>query len=245
MSNQTLHDLAEDYARGILTKAAYRSSRARLIQGIVAGRIPVKPIDYAPPLRPVADRETTAPTVQRKQDRTQIRSDLTVIGKPETAPNRAATEPPQTAGNKKLPLAFISFGAAAVLLLIVAAVLFYPKPPSTAEKTGAETKTVVTSDAKRSGLAGERLLADFLTAKNWSGESMDNFATSWSNLTHEERSAAARTKRMQRMNDSIYKQFLEEKALASIDSDRALSKQQRLIEFAEAIGISDARLVIE
>ena len=50
---------------------------------------------------------------------------------------------------------------------------------------------------------------------------------------------------MQRMNDSIYKQFQEDKAFASIDSEMAIMKQQRLIEFAEAFGINDARLKID
>lgn len=48
-----------------------------------------------------------------------------------------------------------------------------------------------------------------------------------------------------RMVDSIYKQFREGKALASVNAEMALMKQQKLIEFANAIGINDSRLVIE
>ena len=50
---------------------------------------------------------------------------------------------------------------------------------------------------------------------------------------------------MQRMHDSIYKQFLEEKALSSIDSEKAALKQEKLIEFAKAIGMDDSRLILE
>jgi hypothetical protein len=50
---------------------------------------------------------------------------------------------------------------------------------------------------------------------------------------------------MQSLKAAIYKQFLEGKALASIDSEKATFKQQQLIEFAKAIGINDSKLIID
>jgi hypothetical protein len=52
------------------------------------------------------------------------------------------------------------------------------------------------------------------------------------------------TKRMQRLHDSIFKQFLEANAMSSINKEKAIIKQKRLIKFAEAIGIDDSRLTL-
>ena len=127
--------------------------------------------------------------------------------------------------------------------------LFYPKPPSATNQTIVSASNAKTIEEEKGNgnvsKAGEDLIAKFLTEKNWSEENLDSFVESWTSLTDEERNAAAQTKRMQRMSSSIYKQFLEEKALASIDSEKSIMKQQKLIDFANALGIVDSRLVIE
>ncbi len=250
MSTQTLRALAKDYARGAINKEKYRKSRADLIQGIIAGNIPVKVINYAPPLDLPDDEEITETAQREKRDasKTELRPEQPAAKKTPSAP--APTPKPQprpVAEEKKSPILFVTVSACVVILLVIAVILFYPKPPgATKEQTVATDDSSVPEQTGESGnMAGETLLADFLKERNWSEDSLDSFISSWSSLTNEERNTASQTKRMQRMNDSIYKQFLEEKALASIDSEKAIMKQQKLIEFAEAIGISDSRLVLD
>ena len=148
----------------------------------------------------------------------------------------------------------IIVSAVIVISLIIAVFLFYPKPPgATPEPISSEQLTITPTNSAQSdaaavmntNMAGESLIADFLTEKNWTEDGLDKFITEWSALTYEEQDSAKQTKRMQRMHDSIYKQFLEEKALESIDSEKAIMKQEKLIEFATAIGISDSRLSID
>ena len=249
MSDKTLRQLAKGYATGILSKEEYRKFRTKLIQGIVEGSIAVKAIDYAPPLDLQAEEEITERASRGNTETTQI--------KPEQQPtsnNAKPTTPAPAASDtqeKKSPVTFIAISAAIVTLLIIAVVLFYPKPPQNQTQNVTQSAT---SEDKSSQLGqtnenvaskAETLLADFLTENNWSEESLSNFEIAWSNLTNEERNAVSDTKRMQRMNDSIYRQFLEEKALASIDSKKAIMGQRKLINFASSIGITDSRLIVE
>lgn len=249
MSNQTLRELAKDYARGIIDKEDYRKSRAELITGITTGQVPVKIIDYPPPLMP-SDGDDQAITEGLERDGTEITSPSVKKPKPVNQSTTSSPKPssPASQPNKKSPVVFITISAVIVVLLITGVVLFYPKPPETdsLNTTSKEATEASTNIAVSTGnMPGESLIADFLSEKNWSEDSLNTFVTSWSALTEDQRSTAKQTKRMQRMHDSIYKQFLEGKALASIDSEKAISKQQKLIEFAAAIGISDSRLVID
>ena len=241
MTTQTLRGLARDYARGTIDKETYRKSRSALIKDIVDGQVTVKAIDYLPPLASPADEITTR-TIER--DRTEIRPQTKPAPKQASA---KATPKPQPVPDKKLPWLFIGVSTTVVIILIITVVLFYPKPPNTTTQTIVQSTNATTLENYDSNVssAGEDLIGNFLRQKNWNEESLDNFVSQWTALSAEERLSASQTKRMQRMMSSIYKQFLEEKALASIDSEQAISKQKKLIEFASAIGINDSRLVIE
>lgn len=240
MSTQTLRGLARDYSRGTIDKEKYRKSRSELIKSIIAGQVDVKAIDYLPPIKP-AEEEATTDTVQRDRSHTEIKPEQVATSK-KSNPIIQKTAPKN---ENKSPWLFISISTLVVILLIVLVVLFYPEPPKTTTKMIVGTSTANTLEESSTSKAGEDLIANFLTEKNWSEDNLNNFVTAWSSLTQDERDTAAATKRMQRMRTSIYKQFLEEKALASIDSDKAIMKQQKLIEFANAIGVDDSRLVLE
>lgn len=236
MSNQTLRELAKDYARGEIDKDNYRKSRVELITAITAGNVNVKAIDFPPPLMP--SKEEAAITETAKRDKTEV---VPPSSKKRPTPNESSsTQQPSAKTNKKSPLMFISVSVVIVISLITVVILFYPKPPGSASNEAtAFAATAITN------MAGESLIADFLKQKNWTEDSLDIFLNSWSTLSQEELDSAKPSKRMQRMHDSIYKQFLEEKALSSIDSEKAVLKQEKLIEFAKAIGIDDSRLVLE
>ena len=248
MSTQTLRELAKDYAKGSISRDVYRKSRTELVQGIIAGDIVVKTIDYeAPLIKPPSEIED-AITEGISREKTQITSPQQ-IPKPKKAPPVKQS----VAAKKKPPFIFISVSAVIVLSLITVVVLFYPKPPESAsskaanvsENTIRQNNTTTPTIAANKSVLGESLIADFLNEKNWNEDSLNKFIESWSALTQEERDSAKQTKRMQRMNDSIYKQFLEGKALASIDSEKALMKQQKLIDFARALGLNDSRLTLD
>ena len=241
MSNQTLRELAKDFARGEIDKDDYRQSRAELIKAITEGKTAVKTIDFPPPLMP--SDEEAAITETAKRDKTEIVA-------PSSKKRPVRKEPPAqhslSEPSKKSPVIFITVSAAIVISLIIVVVLFYPKPPgSTTTETSNKAQTTAAAATASTNMAGESLIAEFLTQKNWTTDNLDTFLNSWSALSQEERDSAKPGKRMQRMHDSIYKQFLEEKALSSIDSEKAAIKQQKLIEFANAIGIDDSRLVLE
>lgn len=244
MSNQTLRELAKDYARGETDKESYRKSRTELIKAIIEGTVAVKVIDYPPPLIPSEDE--AAITEAPKRDKTEIVS-------PSSKKRPARREPPAhphslSQTKKESPLIFILVSAAIVVSLIIAVILFYPKPPGATTSVAARISNKTQAPALSANtidMAGESLIADFLSQRNWTNDSLDTFLDSWSSLTQDARDSAKSGKRMQRMHDSLYKQFLEEKALSSIDSEKAALKQQKLIEFAAAIGIDDSRLVLE
>ncbi len=245
MSNQTLRELAKDYARGEIDKDIYRKSRVELITAITAGKVNVKAIDFPPPLMPSEEEAAITETAHR--DTTEI------VSSP--AKNKSATRKPPThqhslsETNKKSPLIFISVSAVIVISLIIVVILFYPKPPgSTATETtniSNKAQAPTPTATANTNMGGESLIADFLRQKSWTKDSLDTFLNTWLALSQKDRDSAQPSKRMQRMHDSIYKQFLEEKALSSIDSEKAALKQQQLIEFASAIGIVDSRLILE
>ncbi len=245
MSDQTLRALAKEYAKGQIDKDNYRKSRAELITAITAGKVNVKATDFPPPLMPSAEEAAITETAAR--DKTEA---VSPSPKQRPTPNGSPSNPQAPAKiNKKSPLMFITVSAVIVISLIIVVILFYPKPPGSATNETASASTIgqptKSADTTSTNMAGESLIADFLSQKNWTEDSLDTFMNSWSGLTQEERDSAKPSKRMQRMHDSIYKQFLEEKAMSSIDSEKAAIKQEKLIELATAIGINDSRLVLE
>lgn len=239
MINKTLSQLAADYAEGRLDKETYRNSRGELLHGIVAGHVPVDPIDYLPPL---ALEEEAAVTEPLSRNTTQIR--------PIPSGNISAESKsqPTVAEKKSFPAMYIGISIAIVVLLIVGVVMFYPKPPQVQVEqtaivpTTTETETPSTAISSK---AGEELVTKFLDSNTWTEESLNTFLAKWHELSNEEQVAVMKSKRMQRLSSAIYKQFLEEKALATIDSAKALAQQQKLIKFARTIGIQDSRMVIE
>lgn len=255
MSRQTLRELAKDYAKGVIDKENYRKSRTELIKDIITGKTAVKAIDYEGPLRP-SDEVEEAITEGIVRDRTEIASPKPTSASASASKSNTPPAPVRqsvaTTINKKSPFIFIIVSIIIVLSLILSIVLFYPKPPESSiiettdsSNSANDTTEAIVETTTNDSAAAEALVGTFLSEKNWNDENLDKFIESWSALTQEERDAAEDTKRMQRMKTSIYKEFLAAKALASIDSGKARMKQQKLIEFANAIGIGDSRLVLD
>lgn len=243
MSKQTLRELAKDYAKGVIDKNEYRKSRTDLIQGIVAGTIEVKPIDFIEPLKP-SDNSDEDITEGRDRDveTTQIASPNqdSVKPKAEDAPSKPTETRKITSKNKSNHI-FIIISIIFVLALIIAVVLFYPKPPETNNSMGSGN---MRPDTASVSTTAEVLIGKFLNEKDWSDKNLNKFVASWTALSQEDRDSVNGTNRMQRLKATIYDQFLKGKALASIDAEKAIEKQQKLIDFANAIGVVDSRLLI-
>lgn len=241
MSRQTLRGLAKDYAKGAIDKDKYRKSRTDLIQGITAGKIEVKPINYIQPLRP-SDNSDDDITEGRNRagETTQITSADQASAKPKAEVTPSTPVKAEKIINKnKSNHVFIIISIVFVLALIIVVVLFYPKPPESNSSANPATETV------RVSTVGEVLIGKFLNEKDWSDKNLNKFVEAWTALSQEDRDAVTDTNRMQRLKATIYDQFLKGKALASIDAEKAIEKQQKLIDFANAIGIVDSRLLIE
>lgn len=241
MSNRTaLGKLARNYARRLIDRDKYLKSRTDLITGIVSGKIPLANIDYKPTV-PDSEDETVTEMVNRSVQKThyssrQNPSKLNIwIQKTTKRPNLLA--------------------ATSTILLLLLIIFLYPKSPEDSGRTNtasvANAPTISTEPPHAvgtvTGSTGETLLTEFLSHNDWSHGSLDRFIESWLSLSNGERERTLKTKRMLSMNDAIYQQFLEEKALANIDNEnrRAIEKQQKLIEFAQAIGINDTRMLLE
>lgn len=90
------------------------------------------------------------------------------------------------------------------------------------------------------------LIKDFLNQRNWSNSKLDLFVQQWHVLSAEIRLQTMQTIELSQLNNAIYKQLLEERALSGIgNAENANNKQQKLIEFAEQIGINDSRIKMQ
>ena len=245
MSTQTLRELAKDYAKGVTDKNTYRKSRTDLIQGIVSGKIKVKTIDFIEPIRPSSDSdEDITEGRDRDWDTTQITSPDQVPSKPPaeaTTKPRSSTTSPASEG--KSHRAFIIASVVFVVVLIGAVVLFYPKPPES-KPTQISKISSTTSNTPTVSSAAEILIGKFLNEKDWSDNNLKKFVSDWNALSQDDRTSAENTNRMQRLKGTIYDQFLKARALSSIDAESASEKMQKLIDFANTIGIQDSRLTI-
>lgn len=240
MINKTLSDLAEAYANGDINTTTYRKNRGELLREIVAGHVPVEPIDYLPPLE---IEEEAAVTQPMGRDTTQL------LG--QSVPRGNLSEPFETtlpsdySNNTSYKLIYVGVSILIVVLLIVAVVMFYPEPPSSQKSQplpSAPAENAVNADLSK---PGEAIITEFLQQNVWNDNALDAFLQQWNALDNDQQNAAGKTKRMQRLSSEIYRRFQEEKALVSIDSAKALSRQQKLIDFASELGINDTRMTIE
>ncbi|RKZ47452.1 MAG: hypothetical protein DRQ58_06685, partial [Gammaproteobacteria bacterium] len=98
--------------------------------------------------------------------------------------------------------------------------------------------------------SGQILITDFIQQKNWSQDNMMSFVTSWQQLSDEELTAVQTSPEMKRLTSTIYQQLLDERALLSLgdlspgDIKNAVANQRTLVNFANQLGINDARLTV-
>ncbi|NKB39216.1 MAG: hypothetical protein GKR93_18960 [Gammaproteobacteria bacterium] len=244
MANQSLRELAKEHAQGNLDREAYKKSRSDLIQGILSSTIPLKEIDYPPLVQP-PESESLDDT-QRKEDykkppAASAEAEATTSPKPAVA--RSTTDDHNVKASNKLLIAVLAL--AIIAILVVAALLLSGKSEDSAITVPAgSTETGQISNASVITKSDE-LIKEFLAGKNWSASSLDTFREKWSNLSDEEMPSSQGNLAIGQLTNAIYKQLLEEQALSGlVDDDSSLNKQQQLIEFADALGINDNRLIL-
>ena len=244
MANQSLRELAKEHAQGNLDREAYKKSRADLLEGILSSKIPLEEIDYPPlvqPPEPEALDDTQRKEEYKKPPAKSAEPEATTAPKPsETKPTTGVAE---NKGSNKLLLG--ALGLAILAILVVAVLMLSNKGKDSRDaatnsvtSAAAETEKVSVKTAK-----SDKLIKEFLARKNWSAGSLDTLREQWLTLTEEETPSSEDNIALGQLTNAIYKQLLEEQALSGlVDDDSSLNKQEQLIEFAAALGISDDRL---
>jgi len=224
MAQVSLRTLATEYADGLLSKEEYRKSRAELLEGILSGTVELQVNDYPPPVVPT---EEFFPNLA-------IDEQFEKKGSGTPPPSaRTPASPPRKTDKKKLILT----GVGGLLALVILIALL----PADKETQTASTAPDAAVDVPP-GVA-QTLIQDFLDKKDWSEPSLNKFENLWQALTSEQQAGAADSVQLGQLGNSIYKKLLEERALAGlVDDEQVWMKQQKLLEFAQSIGIKDPRI---
>lgn len=258
MSSKTLRSLAKDHASGVLDKVAYRKARDLLFDGVLTGKIIVKPIDFRPPL----DIQDLDATMEREREKTQIKTPTSQKQSPSAAPTPIQIPVPETSpeehptnNEQGFPVTLI-LGIAVVIII---GLIIFLALPLIHQKTGTrnmidnDNGTVTESDisstenqATRNTSAGEELIADFLAQNDWSDGKLQEFKSSWNSLTAEEQAGGLASPIKGQLANAIYQQLLEERALLGLgDTASVISRQNTLVNFASELGINDPRLQVQ
>lgn len=257
MSSKTLRSLAKDHANGVLDKVAYRKARDLLFDGVLTGKIIVKPIDFRPPL----DIQDLDATMEREREKTQIKNipAQNQSPPPPTPVQKPVPATPPTGHSTRNESGFPFTLILTIAIVVIIGLIIFLALPLIYQNTGSvgtvnENDTAIT-ESKISGTeqqesgntsAGEKLIADFLAQNDWSDDKLQNFKAAWNSLTAEEQADGLASPIKGQLTNAIYQQLLEERALLSLgDTASVISRQNSLVNFASELGISDPRLQVQ
>jgi len=250
MTATNLRALAKDYANGVIDREKYRKARAELIEGILAGDIKVESREFIAPVEAGDDTDIT-------QEKTALRTEPDAFRStgefdPTSTPVTAqARKPPEKSSQKWI------IGSAIVIIIcsvVIISLLFQgedePVPvvfeaiPSEPEVTAPDT--AVTDPVAEKPDYGITLIEQFLASKNWQTSSIEQFSTEWQELTDAEQQAAISSPVLTQLNNAIYQQLLEERALIGLaEPEKINARQEILVGLAETVGIYDDRLTVQ
>jgi formylglycine-generating enzyme required for sulfatase activity len=216
MSTESLRSLSRRYATGGLTRAEYRRRRAALLEGIVAGTIP---IDVPLPEEPITET-LSGPTLKQIRLREE--------------PAAKSPRPRRRGGWR-----WIGLGAATALAVAVGLLLNSRAPsPKPTPRPAFEPAISATKPATL-----PPLVADFLLRKDWSTTALETLLADVQRLGGAERSMLARDPGIARFSDGLYEQLNEERTLMEVDQNlTSPARQQTIMDLAEALRIEDPRL---
>lgn len=261
MTSKTLRDLARDHAKGNLDKDAYRKARAELIEGILAGSIPVPEHEFRAPL-PASDPEDSQDaTVPRKHKKKDLKipelevSDQTSVMPQRSRPAPSAPAPaPQKTSARSGGSRKVSWILGVILVVLLVAAAFYTSSQSGGAQRDVSVRTTPPTDqpaplpppTPQVDNSATRLIGSFLDHENWSEQNLADFVSQWASLPADDRSAATGSVAEGQLATEIYKELLEERALSGVgDPDKAHAMEERLVNFAHQVGINDPRLVVK
>jgi formylglycine-generating enzyme required for sulfatase activity len=238
-----LRKLAKECAQNVLDRDGYRKSRRELIQGICAGEIEVEVHEYLTPLEdlPEEEDETSQNIITQLSHPATDDLDATVPGRagsaPVARPKSKASPAPRPRWIIKQKNIVIVVAAIILLAVITLTILLFP---TTDDSSIQKTEVQVSENNP-----GQIIITDFIQQKNWSQDSLTSFVTSWQQLSDEELTAVQTSPEMKRLTSTIYQQLLDERALLSLgDIKNAVANQRTLVNFANQLGINDARLTV-
>lgn len=240
----TLRQLAKEHAEGSLDRDSYRKSRAEYLQGLVSGEISLQEIDYPPPVKP--PEPEALDTTERREEAKRPAKPAAQAPAEATAP--AANPPAGQAEPGSNRGVFIGIAIALSVIILLAFSFMGGEEeqasgssPQAPVKTGKE-QTFAPASAEGAGDEVQQLIQSFLDKNNWSADSLQQFQQHWTGLASQQLSAARNSPALGKMTNAIYRQLLEEQALAGlVDDDSSLNKQRQLVEFARSLGIEDER----
>lgn len=256
MSAISLRHLARQYADGSLDQESYRRARAEYLDAVLNGNDTpgsVTQANYTSPKAVAGEETITEATFRRGTEETQIlwrtgNNDKTAEQDP-----YLQTQPIQLSDHS-LPNVYITAGiAAGVILLIVGTSLLFmgDDEPASSAATPAAAEQAADNQALQpiatdSGNTALRQLKQFLDSPQWSQQALNDFAGRWQTLPREQREAALETTLARQLSDELFRQLQEERALQGLDGNGGdtLAGQQKIVDFAQAIGLEDPRLEV-
>ena len=230
MSGETLRALSRSYAAGDLDRESYKQQRTDLLNRVVSGDLIaerfIMPEPEAPTLFPYDDDDG---------DTTQ-----------EIIPNNAGDASEANAnqgrsgGTRKVVMAVAVFALAAVALYV-----WFEQQTRTPEPMLAEEPAGPASPATEPA-APEKvpdLFASFLASSQWDVDSLDGLAADFSVLSADLQRELRTGDSAVALTDAFVQQISAESALIGLgDAAGALSKQERLLDTMDTLGISTPRL---
>ncbi|MCG8324572.1 MAG: hypothetical protein MI673_03575 [Thiotrichales bacterium] len=236
-----LRELAKDFAQGKINQDDYRKQRTSLVQGILAGNISVPDREFLAPLPPPdEDPDITAQGYDYDPSST---TEIAVTKPGQKNRDVSATPaPPPPMASKHSPVLLFTALSVAVLLIIVAVTALFIFTSDSKDTVPAPEQTV---QAPVAGQAASQLIQIFIEQNNWQPDKLKQFEEHWQQIGPVEQRAASGLPIMGQLVNAIYKQILEERAMATLgDAEASRRKQQILVDFANNLGIHDPKISV-
>ncbi len=224
MSIKNLRLLAKQYFIGQIDRDTYLDARHHLIDDIVAGDV-LLPDDEDPTSITESAITETATTQTARTTRTE--------------PHRTEPAPPPIKDNT--PLIIGGVVVVSLVLVVSAASFFLAGEDEVPTRTNPTQTTALISPVNEEAPA-PTLLETFIASSDWSASALQTTIEEWNTLSDEERSGLSDTLAFRQLEDSIYTQILETRALMDIgDVEESVSHREQLLGFARGLGSSDQR----
>ncbi|MBT6277334.1 MAG: hypothetical protein HOI95_24785 [Chromatiales bacterium] len=214
MDKSQLRRLALDFAQGHVDHESYVRERTELIDAIVAGDIQIE---------------------REKPQTVQPVAQITVEPEPPTTEARETVGPPPAPAKRLSPMHILIGG-----VVIALAVGFFLTGEDAQQTKPPEAPTVDNPPPPSPPEPAAKMLVDrFLLENDWSSPGLASFMNEWQSLSTEDRQEARSAPWFRRLSTALKQVINAQRALAGLpDGDSANVEGQRLVDFANSIGIA-------